>query len=142
MNRLYKYLLIFSLLLYLISLTQDTYSVNNEYVPGNSPGFLLVLTGWLGVFFGGADLCWLANPFIVFSWIFAFSKKEKLSFVFSTLAVIASCSFFLFDEILANEAGQYGKITNLHIGYYLWTASCIAMFIGNLYQYCNRHRSE
>ncbi len=50
----------------------------------------------------------------------------------SIIAFTFGMSFLLFDEIIVNEAGHYGKITGYKIGYYLWNLSFIIMIIRNI----------
>ena len=142
MAKYLKILLILSLSLYFVSLTQDGFAINNDYVKGDSPGFLYVLIGGFGLIFGGAGLSWLANPFIMLSWFFSFFKKDIISLAFSVLAVIASCSFLLFDEIIKDEAGNYGQITDYLLGYWLWIGSCILMLVRNLLLFIGSSQSK
>ncbi len=118
--------------LFLSSLTGDTFCVGNKNNGAcqHTPGSLLLLIGWLGVLVGGAGLTWLANPFLVVSWL-TFYREPKISLLFSFFAVVASGSFLLFSEIITDEAGHYGPIIHRHIGYWLWLSSTIAMLVGS-----------
>lgn len=90
------------------------------------------LSGFFGIFIGGACLTWLANPLLIVSWI-TFKKKKKISFLLSSIALLIGLSFLMFDEIIINEGGYYGQITGYRLGYWLWICSMITILIGNIY---------
>jgi hypothetical protein len=125
-----KVFLLISIIVFIISLTQNTYCTSSKNSSDDLSGWFVLLIGIIGVFAGGACLSWLANPFILVSWIIV--KKTKYSFAFSLLAVICSSSFLLFDKIVVDEAGHYANITHYNIGYWLWLSSMIVMLIGNV----------
>jgi len=130
-----KVFLLISIIIFIVSLTQNAYCTSNSISCGDSPGWLVLSVGILGVVFGGACLTWLANPFILLSWIIF--KKVKYSFIFSLLAFIFSGSFLFFDKIISDEAGNYSKIIHYHTGYWLWFSSMIVMLIGNIFRFLN-----
>jgi hypothetical protein len=125
-----KVFLLISIIVFILSLTQNTYCTSSSDFCDDSPGWLVLLIGIIGVFVGGACLSWLANPFILVSWIIF--KDIKYSFIFSLLAVISSGSFLLFNQVIVDEAGNYAEITSYKIGYWLWFSSMIIMLIGNI----------
>lgn len=116
----------FSIGLLIIALTQKCYCTTS--LCGDS--IAVFLFGIFGVFFGGAALCWLANPLLILSWILI--KNNKVSFILSILSVLIAISFMLFDEIIDDEAGHYRKIIGYELGYWLWLCSNAVMFLGNL----------
>jgi hypothetical protein len=136
-NNIAKFLLHVSIIVFVISLTQNTYCTSSGSCE-DSPGWLVLLIGTVGVIFGGACLSWLANPFIIFSWIFF--KKIKYSFIFSLLAVIDSASFLLFSKIISDEAGNYSEIIHHHTGYWLWLSSMFVMLMGNIIRLLNKNK--
>jgi len=126
-----NYFLIISLILFLISLSQRAYCTNND-CGDLGMGLAILFSGIFGVFLGGACFTWIANPLLLLAWI-TFIKYKKISFFFSLMAVTIGISFLMFDEIIVNEAGHYGKITGYELGYYLWILSMVTILIGNIY---------
>jgi len=124
MKQLSRLFLVCSIGLFVTSLTQPAFSAGNWV---ETPGWFAVLFGIFAL--SGAGLSWLANPLLILSWL-TFAEK-KVSFLFSLLAVIAGSSFLLFTQIIVNEAGGYGPITDRHLGYWLWLSSTIVMLAGN-----------
>ena len=131
-------LLILSILLFIISLTQKTYCVDNNCGEYGS-GILCLALGWLGIGFGGAFISWLANPFLIISWIIPY-KNQRLKIIFCSISTIFSLSFLFFEEVMKDEAGNYGKITGYELGYWLWTLSSLIFFLGNIYIYFERNK--
>ena len=119
-------------MLFAISLSQKTYCTNNN-CGENWSGLSIVLSG---IFNGGAVICWIANPLILISWLK--HKKPKISLIFSSLALIFGISFLFFNEIIINEGGFYGEITEYKTGYYLWNFSFVIMILGNILNLKNK----
>jgi hypothetical protein len=120
-------ILLFSIGLFVISLTQPCYCTETSC--GYS-AFVLI-TGALGFILSGAALVWLANPFLLVSW-FYIRRAPKLSLRFSLIAFSIALSFLFFKQVMLNEAGDYGKIINYQLGYWLWLSSSFIMLLGNL----------
>ncbi len=121
--------------LLIVALTQKCYCTTS--LCGDS--IAVFIFGIFGMFFGGAALCWLANPLLIFSWIFI--KKNKVSSLLSLFSTLIALSFLLFDEIIDDEAGHYRKIVGYELGYWLWVCSNLAMLLGNLFNEVNRLRT-
>jgi len=119
-----------SVILYLISLTQNSFMLNNEE---GHYGYLALIFGFYAVFDTG--ISWLANFLIIFSWLF---RHKKASLYFSLSALILGVSFLLIDEIVMGTNNKYGKITGYDIGYYFWILSFLVMTIGNILNYKKR----
>lgn len=119
--------------LLLLSLNNNAYYIKNMQDSLGSFGLVAFLLGWMNLF--GAGICWLANPFLIFSWIFQMSGSKKNSFILAILALFFSLLFLLFGNVLVNEAGQHSEITSYGIGYWLWLGSCGINFIGTLAVY-------
>lgn len=93
-----------------------------------SYGLIALLLGWLN--FNLIGLIWLANPLFLLSlFLFLFSKKPKLALVSSTSASILASSFTQIDEIIKNEGGFTGQITEYLLGYWLWITAIILITI-------------
>ena len=131
-----RYILIFSSIIFILSLISNTYCTGN--CQDTSYGFLLLLIGWMGIFMGGAGLCWLANPLLIVSWLVY--KNDKSSVILSGIALFIAGSFMFFDEIIIDEAGHYGKINKYLLGYYLWLFSIFIYFTGSLFIYLHKKR--
>lgn len=91
-----------------------------------------LLSGWYGVLtLDAASISWLANPLWLFS-ITQLDKHRNLAFLFSVIAVIASASFLLANEVIANEGGGKREILTINTGYYLWIlgqiVTCLVLF--------------
>lgn len=95
----------------------------------SSLGVLLI--GWLGALTGGAALTWLANPFLIITWVLI-AKNKRYAWIFSLIAALISISFLKFDSVIKNEAGHYETITGTAIGYWLWFSSCFVTFTGSI----------
>lgn len=122
-----KIVLWVSIGLYVLSLTQRCYCTT--VFCGYS--LMALLTGPVGLVFGGAALVWLSNPLLLTAWIL-FNKRPKISLLTSFLAVLISLSFMLFDKVIADEAGNILPIIAYRLGYWLWCASSLIMLIGNI----------
>ena len=120
--------LVISLVLFLISLTQKTYCVDNDCGELGS-GIGCLIFGAFAVFGGGLYLSWLANPLLLGSWLIA-KQNMTLKIILSGLAIFFCLWFLQFDEITKNEAGHKGIITGYTWGYWLWTSSTVVYFIG------------
>ena len=118
-------------ILYSISLALPPYCAGDDCASMGA-GLMVVLIGWLGVLVGGAGLAWLANPFLILSWILFRVKKNWLALVSALIAVGFAASFWFQDEIMVNEAGHYKPITVYASGYWFWLSSCFAMVLGVL----------
>ena len=119
-----------SVIIYLISLTQNAFQLNNE---DEHYGYLSLIFGFYAVFDTG--ICWLANFLIIFSWLF---RDKKTSLYYSLSALILGISFLFVDEIVMGTNNKYGKITGYDIGYYLWISSFLIMTIRNILNYKKR----
>lgn len=93
-------------------------------------GLAVFLLGWADL--SGDGTSWLANPVLLFSWIFLLVKQPKIA-AFLGLCSVGMALYYLTEtEITVNEAGHKYPITSYGFGYYLWLASCATMFVGSL----------
>lgn len=67
LKKIKRTFLLSSISIFLISLTQRAYCVDNNCGDLGS-GFLCFALGWLGLGYGGALFTWFANPFLILSW--------------------------------------------------------------------------
>ncbi|MEI6757682.1 MAG: hypothetical protein FDX18_10545 [Chlorobium sp.] len=117
-----------SVVLFFLSLTQDCYFTDR--LDSLTPGWALLLTGWIGFLYG--YFTWFANPLLFLSWIGFFRKNFQLSFLASLGAILVMLSFLLYDKIVTSEAPNYSLITGYGLGYWLWVASAFFLFAANI----------
>ncbi|RYY30328.1 MAG: hypothetical protein EOP46_21490 [Sphingobacteriaceae bacterium] len=92
----------------------------------------VLLTGWAGFYLGGPMLTWFANPLLFLSWITIYNWRPA-SLITSLLATAICISFLFFNEIYNHNIEFTGKITDIKLGYWLWTSSAFVMLIGNVW---------
>lgn len=124
-----------SIALFVASLTQTAVNMGSDYMLS----IACILLGWAEVFEGG--IAWLANPLLFISWLFLLIKQPKISFPLSLITFILSLSYLSVSTITVNEVGGKAAITSYGLGYYLWLASSISQFIGNLWTIISNRRS-
>lgn len=120
---------IISIMLWLISMSQKAYCVDGNCGEPWS-GLICLLFGFLSLFFYSyAAVSWFLNPLMIISYFIPL-KNINTKLLLALASVLFGLSFLLFDEIVKNEAGHFGKITGYEIGYWLWVASAIINLIG------------
>jgi len=124
-KELKKAILLISVILFLLSLTQKCYCTTSQC--GDS--IMVFLLGWAAIVSGGAGFSWIANPLLFAAW-FSLGKNLKASMFLSVFAALLSLSFLLFDSVLDNEAGHQNQIIAYKSGYWIWTASSLCMLTG------------
>lgn len=130
MNKINTVILSSSILIYIISLSQNCFCTSHC---ANS--FLALIFGFFGIATGGlGNLCWIANPLLFMSWV-VFYKDLKSSFIFSLFASLLSFLFLFATEVAVDEAGSPRKIQSLEIGYWLWLSSIFIIAIWNCIRY-------
>lgn len=119
-----------SIILLFISFSQKAYCVD-ENCGESWSGLMCFLLGIFSLIFSLSGISWLLNPFMIISYIIPI-KNITFKLAFSALALTFGLSFLLFDEIIKNEAGHYGKITGYEIGYWIWILSAVINLTGIL----------
>lgn len=127
-NKIFYFTLALSIALLIAAITQKSYVLDNGQPPGD--GSAAFFFGWLGVFYGGAGLCWLANPAVIASWVLM-KSNPGMALGFSALATVLALAFLWFDKIVANEGGGVAAIIGYKLGYWLWVSSMAATLGGN-----------
>ncbi|MBS1731704.1 MAG: hypothetical protein JST02_00270 [Bacteroidetes bacterium] len=125
--RLKTIILILGIGLFVFSLSNICFCTVN----GCRTSIEALLVGWLAMLSGGATIAWLANPFLILSWILLIRNK-KFAWLFSLIALLFAISFLTFQTVIENEAGHYNPIKKVGLGYWLWFSSCLTTFIGSL----------
>src|ERR1700712_640489 len=137
-NRNNNLVLLISIVLFALSLSQKCFCT--EGACGQDwEGIALLISGCIGVFACPAWLVWLANPLLLFSWIY-FNKKPQRSLVLNSISFLVAISFLFFREIITDEAGNRQPITGYQIGYWLWVTSSLILLFGNIKTYLIRKR--
>lgn len=120
--KLRKYMMVFSVLLFLLSLTQKSYCTTTNC----SDSIMVFLLGWAAIFSTGAGLCWFANPLLLAAWIMV-KKNVKMAMFLSTSSFLLALFFLVFDHIVDNEGGITHPIISYNAGYWLWVCSHLVM---------------
>jgi hypothetical protein len=132
-----KNLLLLSILVYIISLTQKSYCTSGNTCEYFS-GLLNLIFGWIGVFkFHLPTFPWIANLILLISWK-TFYNNTKISFILSISAFLFMLSFLFVDEIIVHDGRTKSKVIFYGIGYWMWLLSSFIMLIGNLIIYKKR----
>lgn len=135
------FLVLIVLVFFGISLTQDAFVVESDINNKNNPSLIVFLFGSIALLVGAFFewLIWLANPISLVSIILFlyYEKKLKRAIMFNVLALLLSCSFFFWKEVLISENGATSKIISLECGYYIWVFSILLLLIFQLFQYFN-----
>ncbi|TSD67157.1 hypothetical protein FFF34_007110 [Inquilinus sp. KBS0705] len=97
-------------------------------------GLLCLISGAFGFFSSFTGFIWVANPALLFSWIYI-RKDSWLSLSASSIALFIGLLFLKCTEMTVNEGGGTSYITGYRIGYWIWLSSMMIMVIGNVYSY-------
>ncbi len=125
-----------SLIIYIISLTQDAVIYNDHNGSGVYSSIEMLLMGSTAILGGGPLewFVWQANPIFLLA-IILFLNRKKFSLYLSTYASVVGLSFMLWDRILVSESGHTASITFLVSGYWLWVLSMSFLTIGIFYYF-------
>ncbi len=127
-----------SILLYVISLTQEGFCTVSR-CGDNWKGFALVALGAVGGILSIAGMVWYANPLLWAAWWFL-KKQPKKAVYFSAAATVVSLSFLFFTQIADQQPGRESYITAYKAGYWCWVAAMIATFLGSIILYFLRKK--
>lgn len=132
-------LIIITLSVFGYSLTQDAFVVERMNKNIVQPSINLFIMGSTAILGGGLLewIIWLANPICLISIVlFLYNDNQlKRALQLSFIALVISCSFCLWKEILVSESGSTGKIISFEKGYFLWIASVFILFVFQLVYY-------
>lgn len=133
-NKMQSNLLIWSIGLYILALTQDAY-----YVEGHDPkawalAFGLLLIGWIGVL--GGYYAWIANPFLFLSWFYIYKAKYLCGLLLSVISLVLMLSFLSYKTILISENMTYLKIVWRGPGYWFWVVSAVFSCLSSVVGIC------
>jgi hypothetical protein len=120
-----------TVLLFVLSLTQNAYYINDGEESIGALGLIALLLGFFGIS-SGSGIAWFANPCLFMSFIHLKRDNLRKAKIFSFISVIFGLSFLFFDNVISNEGGTTAEITSYGIGYWLWLSSLICNFLGIL----------
>ncbi len=127
-------LILFSLIVYVFSLTLPVLYIDTDDFDSLSNGFNLLVVGPFCLVFGGAldrFIFWTPNG-LFFITIVLIIQKDILALLASFLAFSVSLGFSFMTEITINEAGTTAKILSFDWGYKWWVVSMLCIFITTL----------
>ncbi len=143
LDSLRRFVVFLSILVYVLSLTQD--AIVYEDIDGEKveSSFSLLFMGALALMDGGLQewLVWLANPLYLFA-LFFLNKDDKRAAGFSRVAFFIALSFVLWNEILVSEDGRTAVISSLESGYYLWVLSIAILSVGSVFYFKKSEASK
>jgi hypothetical protein len=122
-------ILIASIALFLVCLTQDGF-----YIEGSNPrawasAFYLFLLGWLGLLAG--TIAWLANPLLIAAWVLFWLRRDRIALALGVAALVCALSFLGVGKLLVSEAPTFAAVTGFGLGYWLWVASIMVIAVGS-----------
>jgi hypothetical protein len=114
-----------SILLFLLSLTQDVfYREQHPREPETETGLLLLLFGWLAVFEG--VLAWLANPALFVAWITMWFRPT-----FAAAAAVVSLLFSL-SFLGIHTIPPDPRVISHGPGYWIWVLSIVSALVASV----------
>ncbi len=121
-----KYLRIISMIFFGVALFLPTHCTNVQ-CNGLGGGFGALVSGWmLAFFYGGAAFAWFANPIYIAAFCIA-GKVPLVSIGLTAIAILIALTFLNGGELLLNEAGNTGYVTQIGIGYWFWLGSMVGL---------------
>jgi hypothetical protein len=121
-----------SVLLYLACLPLPGLCVNHNC---GELGIEIVAIGWLGLRFinpsNPVPAAWLANPFLLVSWIIiVWQRPTIIARILSGAALLAGALLLFADTIVPSiEGSGDDHVTGYPLGYWLWVTSMLCAFI-------------
>ncbi len=94
-------------------------------------GWSVLVIGAFGIFIG--QIGWIANPILVLAWLASLLRWWIASAVIEFFGLIIALSSFTIvgQSIPMDEAGmRHATVSFLHVGFYVWLLSFLAMIAG------------
>jgi hypothetical protein len=120
--------LVVSICLFVVCLLNDGFCIDGPNSRAWSPAWLLLLIGWMGVFYGTP--AWLANPALLVAWVWSLCRRPALSLLAALIAVVLMATFLFQKIVVSSEAPTYSRIAGYGVGYWLWFASAVTQVTG------------
>ncbi|UXU85869.1 hypothetical protein [Burkholderia sp. S-53] len=121
MGRAVTSLLALSVLFYLVAMFTAPFRTGAPDPHPWADGWQVLLTGWMGVFFG--IFAWLANPLVFAAWWLTVKRLRAHAVALAALALLFGLSFLTQHQIVVNEGGGVEPVHLDAIGYWCWLAS-------------------
>ncbi|NHV32256.1 hypothetical protein [Burkholderia sp. D-99] len=128
MSRATTVLLAISVVLYLVAMFTAPFRTGAPDPHPWADGWQVLLTGWMGVFFG--IFAWLANPLALAAWWLIVKRLRAQAVALAVLALLFGLSFLTQHRIVVNEGGGVEPVHLDAIGYWCWLASFGVAVIG------------
>lgn len=113
-------------LLFAAALTQVAFHWGPE-AASSGPGWRLLLRGWQGLAAGYLE--WLANPFLMVSWLSALGHLRRAAGTCGVIAVVLMLVFPFRESLTIPHGGLAAPVNHISPGpgYWLWLASAVVM---------------
>jgi len=95
-------------------------------------GIWVLLTGWVGLIF--LQLAWFSNPLNLLAMLVS-PNKPRIALLLSLLSLILASAAFGFYEIPTGINNEIIFIKEFGLGFYLWIAAHIFIFLALLMNY-------
>jgi hypothetical protein len=119
-----------SVVVFAISLPNDSFYVLTEDPWEWKPSYLIVLYGWMAMHLGVFN--WLANPLLFASWWMMLYRPTRDFAVVPAIAALGlSMGFLLYTTFPSSTGGSAARITGHGPGYWLWNTSIWIMVLGS-----------
>lgn len=139
-----QWIILISLILFIVSLTQPAFFIDQKDDPNAySNSLLLFLTGWMS-FLGGAFIpfvIWLANP-LYFTSIYLTTKNKSGGLYLSCSATFLAIIFSQLNVIMTSESGSTSEITSKGLGFKLWLTSFVFLALGTFINHILTKRKD
>ncbi|MFC2074412.1 hypothetical protein ACFLR3_04080 [Campylobacterota bacterium] len=130
-----KRLIYISIVLFIASLAMPSYIHAAE---ASFPGIFCLFFGPFGLLF--LHFTWLANPFLLMSWISALKKNYAGSIATAIVSLLIALTFPLYKDLPQGSSGIFPF--KIQYGYYIWIASIGSMIVINIYLVFNQHNKK
>lgn len=135
MKLLKNKLIVINLLIYIISLFFNAFTVIEAKEIRNYSSFELLLVGGISFLGGGILECfiWSANIWFFAAITCSFFKKFVASIIMGIISLSISGSFMFWKTVLVSESGREANIYSLETGYFLWLTSILFLIFSSIY---------
>lgn len=96
-------------------------------------GISYLVFGSIGFLAGLANLSWLANPILFFSWKYGGRRNGLVGLSSALAALVFACMPLMVRSIVTNEGGVATRIEGYGMGYWLWIDVIISTVAGHIF---------
>ncbi len=135
MKLLKNKLIIISLLIYILSLFFNAFTVIEAKKIRDYSSFELLMVGGISFLGGGIFefFIWSANIWFFVAIICLFFKKFVASIIMGIIVLSISGSFIFWKTVLVSESGREANIYSLETGYFLWLTSILFLLFSSIH---------